>query len=999
MTLTASAVRPVDALAELARAIATAKAGDPLSPVTVVVPTNTCGVMARRALGRQVGIVGVDMVTLNRLAELLAGPTLAASGRSPMSSSVVELTIAQVLDAQPGSFRDVAGHPTTIVALRRVHEEIRLAGPGAATRLAASSMRAQEATRVSRAVTARLEAAWYDEADLFAEAARLVDAGDVTYRGHVVVYLPTDLDGLADEFVQVLAERVDVHLVHPDLDTEPDMDLDEDRRTGIGDPADGPGRRVTVVSTTDADDEVRHAVRAVLDAARTGVPFERIALLWPTQQPYARLVEHHLDAAGIAWNGRPGTVVAERLAPRLVLDLLDIDRRGLRRQGLFSLLADVPPRDSSGALYPTAAWERASRQAGVARDDDWGVRLGPLIGSERWGATADSLLAFVTELRTSLGHPARTRRWSEWADWCIEQIERWVGSTRLERLPEAEYRAFEALTAALDRLRHLDPVGEPVTRHRFRAALESELDAMPGRVGRVGDGVTVGALAGAVGLDIDVAIVLGAAEGTLPPRPTSDPLLTDAERADAGLPTSDAHTVRLHRALVALEATSRLMLTVPRGDLRSTAHVEPSRWLDRWSARTHSITVASHAAGLAATVFPVSPTEHRLRSRAAHVNAGGELGAAADVATDRVLTRAIAMTSARRNDEFSVFDGDLSTATVPRVGGVMSPSQLETWTACPHAYFARYLLHVTPIEEPADQISITASDIGTTQHRALDQFHRAVIDGALPQPTRHGWTDEHRAALMSMFDDECARAQRRGRTGRSAYWSDERERMRADLVAWLEHDSVESVRRGSTVLASEHGFGADSADRRPVGLALADGRVIGLRGTVDRIDRAADGTIIVTDHKSGAARKYKDLTADDPTLGATVFQLPAYAAAATTFVADHDAPVRAEYSLMGKGDYQRFGYTVTPAVADLVAHGLQHVVDGIEAGYFPHVPERPGWRLYTACLYCDPDELGTAERWADWLRKRRDPRLSRWFGDPVATASAEPTEPGAGNGG
>ncbi len=126
---------------------------------------------------------------------------------------------------------------------------------------------------------------------------------------------------------------------------------------------------------------------------------------------------------------------------------------------------------------------------------------------------------------------------------------------------------------------------------------------------------------------------------------------------------------------------------------------------------------------------------------------------------------------------------------MPRIDGVISPSQLEAWAACPHAYFVHYLLRVTPIEEPADQISITASDIGTTQHRALDQFHRAVIAGELPQPTDHGWTDEHRAALMSMFDDECARAQRRGRTGRSAYWSDERERMRADLLELARRDS------------------------------------------------------------------------------------------------------------------------------------------------------------------------------------------------------------------
>ena len=99
-----SAVRPADGARRAARAPSrAAKGGDPLAPVTVVVPTNTCGVMARRAARPAPGgIVGVDMVTLNRLAELIAGPALAASGRSPMSSSVVDLAVAQVLEAQPG---------------------------------------------------------------------------------------------------------------------------------------------------------------------------------------------------------------------------------------------------------------------------------------------------------------------------------------------------------------------------------------------------------------------------------------------------------------------------------------------------------------------------------------------------------------------------------------------------------------------------------------------------------------------------------------------------------------------------------------------------------------------------------------------------------------------------------------------------------------------------------------------------------------------------------
>jgi ATP-dependent helicase/nuclease subunit B len=153
------------------------------------------------------------------------------------------------------------------------------------------------------------------------------------------------------------------------------------------------------VSTTDADEEVREAVRLVVDAARTGTPFERIAVLWPAQRPYARLVEHHLTAADIPWNGRPGTTLAEHLAPRLVLDLLDVDRRGLRRRNVFDMLADVPMRGPDGEHLPTASWERVSREAGVARDDDWDRRLGSLAGSERWGTSAASLQAFIADLR------------------------------------------------------------------------------------------------------------------------------------------------------------------------------------------------------------------------------------------------------------------------------------------------------------------------------------------------------------------------------------------------------------------------------------------------------------------------------------------------------------------------------------------------------------------------------------------------------------------------
>jgi hypothetical protein len=963
VAISATLVPPARALDALAVAIADAKSTDALAPVTVAVPTNTCGVMTRRALGRRGGIAGVDMVTLNRLGELIAGPSLAAAGRSPMSTPVIDLTIAALLADDPGPYGAVATHPSTVVALRELHSELRMADPVAVERLRDQSLRGRQAIRISEAITAALSASWYDEADLFEVAATMVEHAAPDRLERLVLYLPLELQGRAVSFVRALGEHIDIHIVSQ-LTGQTDADADahqlvdslgaasNDHPTGDGTDAAAP-RPVAIVTTTDADEEIREATRLVVAAARSGTPFERIAVLWPTQRPYARLVEHHLTAAGIPWNGRPGTTLAERLAPRLVLDLLDVDRRGLRRRNVFDLLADLPLRDADGAYLPTASWERVSREAGVARDDDWDARLGSLSLSERWGDAATSLRSFIAGLRHELGHPATTRTWAEWSVWCNEQLEVRLGRHTIERLAEHEYRAYEALTDALDRLGHLDPVSPPVTRHRYRTTLEAELDATPPRQGRVGHGVTAASLSGAVGLDVDVVIIVGAAEGSLPPRPTSDPLLSDADRALAGLPTADARSLRLHRVMLATLATAAVTFVAPRGDLRATSSVESSRWLTPWAHDQR--VVASHHSGVESSVFPPTALEHRLRGRSLAATSSHELLGHADVADDVVFQRGLQLVHGRRSDVLSVYDGDLSAVEVPRLDSAVSPSRLETWSACPHAYFDHYLLDVEPIEEPGDEISITARDRGTAHHAALDLFHRAVVDGSLAQPGPTGWTDEHRAALTECFDQVCERTERRGRTGRPAFWADERARMLDDLLAWLRNDSDLVVLRGSTVLASEMRFGTDDA----VAIELPDGRRIGLLGSIDRVDRTSDGRLVVTDHKSGGKAKFKDLSPDDPTSGGTLFQLPSYAAAARA----------------------RFGEPDTPVVAALVSESLARVVSGIEHGFFPSRPERPGWRFFVGCHYCEPDGLGTAERWAEWQRKQHDSRLALWFGD------------------
>ena len=88
------------ALDALAAAVARAKGGEPLRPVTVVVPSNYAGVAARRALARRHGVIGVGFVTLYRLAELLAGPDAGRPGAR--SSPVVARPSGPALAEDPG---------------------------------------------------------------------------------------------------------------------------------------------------------------------------------------------------------------------------------------------------------------------------------------------------------------------------------------------------------------------------------------------------------------------------------------------------------------------------------------------------------------------------------------------------------------------------------------------------------------------------------------------------------------------------------------------------------------------------------------------------------------------------------------------------------------------------------------------------------------------------------------------------------------------------------
>jgi RecB family exonuclease len=1023
------------ALTALRDAVAAAKAGDALAPVTVVVPSNHVGVTARRllasgALGAVAsggtGVAAVGFVTAYRLAELLGAASLAAAGRRPVSTPVVAAALRRVLADDPGIFAPVASHPATERALVATFSELSDLTTEGLGSLAGASRRAENVVAVCRQARHLLAPDWYDESDLTAAAVAQVAATTggrlAAELGHVVIHLPQDLLRRQADLLAAVAGRLPTTVV-VGITGRADADAGVARtltRLGIALPAELAPDRATappplpvssgttrILTASDADDEVRAAVRRVIDAVRSGTPLERIAILFGSPHPYGRLLHEHLAAAGITRNGASVRPLAASALGRTVLDLLALADHDFRRSDVLGLLARAS--DGPGAA-PTAAWERISRRAGVvAGRSDWDNLLKltarqyereaeqaegaaderdraaaryARLQAERARRLRDLVLAIVDGIGAARAHPAP---WSERVPWLRSLVDTVIGADLAGAdWPPDEVKAAGVIDAALERLAGLDDIAGPAPLDVFRRTLELELDADIGRVGRFGEGVLVGPLSFAVGLDLDLVIVLGMAEGTLPSPVRDDALLPDADRrrTSGQLDLRRERVGRDHRRLLAaLAAAGQHLLCLPRGDLRASSERVPSRWLAEVASavageRVATDAIVAHPAAWLEPVpsfahavrhcpFPATEQEYRLRSGGRGVD-------------DPRTEQGASVLRARRSRSFTRFDGNLAGVGVPSpVDTVVSSTRLEGWARCPFSYFGQRMLEVQPVDDPEKQLEMTPLDRGSLIHEVLEQFITEVLarpPERQPRPDQP-WSEHDHALIRRITEQVCADYEGRGLTGRPVFWRRDRAQIVALASRFLLDDDAKRRDNGTRPVAAEHGFGFREG-APPVEIRLDDGRSLRFRGSADRIDAGPGGSLLVLDYKTGKANDYGRLSADNPDEGGTRLQLAVYAQAARAFAGRPDAPVTAEYWFVSdRGGFVRRGYAVDAAVLARVTTTLGTIVDGIERGVFPAHPIE-SFGPWVTCAYCDPDGLGVSDLRRDWERKRDDPAVA-----------------------
>ncbi|MEO1079168.1 MAG: PD-(D/E)XK nuclease family protein [Pseudomonadota bacterium] len=186
----------------------------------------------------------------------------------------------------------------------------------------------------------------------------------------------------------------------------------------------------------------------------------------------------------------------------------------------------------------------------------------------------------------------------------------------------------------------------------------------------------------------------------------------------------------------------------------------------------------------------------------------------------------------------------------------ISTGVLEAQAACPFQAFARSHLRTEP--RPGPQPGLTAAERGTLLHHALHRlFEQLPGSSAL----RDAQADHFREAISAALEHAplALNANRRLVLG-SAVLELEKTRVAALLEHWLALEA----QRGIEFAVVEQEVERD--------LVLGD---VELRLRLDRIDRLADGSLIVIDYKSGRPESLEAWFSEPPTRP----QLPLYALA------------------------------------------------------------------------------------------------------------------------
>ncbi len=553
------------------------------------------------------------------------------------------------------------------------------------------------------------------------------------------------------------------------------------------------------------------------------------------------------------------------------------------------------------------------------------------------------------------------------ADW-----KEWLGYLR--SLVMLAVRDSEPVLGALAELEPMGPVG-PVGLDEVRLTLGRRLGHLEARPARRRYGaVFVAPPAYARGMAFDVVIVPGLAERMFPRKLTEDPVLADAPRR-AISPWLRRQEDRVAAERVALRlatgaAGARAIFSYPRLDLDQGRPRVPSFYaleilraaegrlpgFDELARRAACVRAArlgwpapeAPADAIDTAEFDLAMLDGLLAREPA--TTAGAAHYLLNEQSNEHLPRALRARARRWLRRWTPADGLVEPTPEARAvlrrhqlsNRAYSPTALEHFAACPYRFFLRTILRLEPLERAEALEVLDPLTRGALVHEVQFEFLTGLRNqGALPVTPETltvalGALEAAVERGAARWHDELAPAIER-------VWRDGIDGVRADLREWLRRMARDP--EGWRPERFELAFGLAGRERADPASSGEPARLdagLTLRGSIDLVERASDGRLRVTDHKTGRVRAQKGLVIG----GGRILQPVLYALAAERVLGEPVAAGRLYYCTAA-GGYEERVVEIGPAARAAARAFAGTLAGALSEGFLPAAPGKG------ECEWCD----------------------------------------------
>ena len=588
----------------------------------------------------------------------------------------------------------------------------------------------------------------------------------------------------------------------------------------------------------------------------------------------------------------------------------------------------------------------------------------------RTAADLEHLETFALPLIEQLAALPDTASWAEWLE-ALRAL-----SIDAIREPDGVLR----ILGELDPLGPVGPVDLTAVQHVLTPRLR-DLAVLP--ESRPNGAVFVAPVGMARALAFDVVFVPGLAEKLFPQRILQDPLLPDTARSALAVPGLATQALRVAEERLALRlaasaASFRLALSWPRVEIENARARVPSFYalealraaegrlpgLDELARRAESAGTAH--LGWPAPQQPeeaIDDTEYDLATLALLKDADSatSVGAAAYLLGANVhLARALRARARRWRKGWSMSDGliDPDAETIAALARhriaarAYSPTALESFAVCPYRFLLQAIHQLRPREEiealdVLDPLTRGAL-IHEIQFRLLGTLRAAQQLPVHPAQLEQAFTHLETAVAFVEAD-----YRERLAPAITRVWQDAIEAIRLDLREWLRRLAATPEWMPSHF---ELSFGLPEHLRREADPeSVADpvkvlDRAL-LRGSIDLIERQADGTLRVTDNKTGKARAPVDAVV----WGGQALQPVLYALVAEALFQKPVASGRLYYCTAA-GEFSERSIALDDESRASARTVLEVVGRAIEQAFLPAMPMKDACEGCDYRIVCGPHE-------------------------------------------